>query len=288
MCRLYGLRANEETKVECTLVHAQNALMLQSRSDRAGRTHMDGWGIAFYHNTVPEVERRSTAAHQDLHFSNTAERIFSQTVVAHVRHATIGATSDANSHPFVWNRWAFAHNGTVQGFDTIRNGLEQETEPRLQAHRRGHTDSEQLFLWLLSRIEEAGIDLSLESDQSPRLATVAGACLAELAGRCARAAADKPARLNIILTDGHRFLATRWNNSLYYVLREGVHDCEVCGIPHVHHRTGLDYRAVVVASEPISNEPWREIPNHSLLLVDEGLSVEVRPIESSKLAPSSS
>ena len=27
MCRLYGFRANEETKVECTLVHAQNALL---------------------------------------------------------------------------------------------------------------------------------------------------------------------------------------------------------------------------------------------------------------------
>ena len=43
MCRLYGFRANEPTKVECTLVHAQNALIVQSREDLAGLgTHMAG------------------------------------------------------------------------------------------------------------------------------------------------------------------------------------------------------------------------------------------------------
>lgn len=33
MCRLYGFRANEATKVECALVLAQNSLLAQSRAD---------------------------------------------------------------------------------------------------------------------------------------------------------------------------------------------------------------------------------------------------------------
>ncbi len=31
MCRLYALRASEPTRVECSLVRAQNALMEQSK-----------------------------------------------------------------------------------------------------------------------------------------------------------------------------------------------------------------------------------------------------------------
>ena len=48
MCRLYAFRSTEETKVECTLVHAQNALMAQSRRDRSGLSHAHGWGIVAY------------------------------------------------------------------------------------------------------------------------------------------------------------------------------------------------------------------------------------------------
>jgi hypothetical protein len=45
MCRLYAFRANEPTRVECSLVHAQNALMEQSKGDMAGAMHGHGWGV---------------------------------------------------------------------------------------------------------------------------------------------------------------------------------------------------------------------------------------------------
>ena len=63
MCRLYGFRGNEPTKVECSLVYAQNALLAQSTGDERGEAHLDGWGIAVYEDGWPEVERRDTAAH---------------------------------------------------------------------------------------------------------------------------------------------------------------------------------------------------------------------------------
>ena len=37
----------------------------------------------------------------------------------------------------------------------------------------------------------------------------------------------------------------RWKNSLYYVSREGVRDCQICGVAHVQHRGNTDYRALV-------------------------------------------
>ena len=53
MCRLYGFRATEPTKVECSLVHAQNALIVQSKQDRAGESHIYGWGVAAYEDHAP-------------------------------------------------------------------------------------------------------------------------------------------------------------------------------------------------------------------------------------------
>ena len=44
MCRLYALRANEPTRVECGLVRSQNALMRQSQSDAEGDSQVEGRG----------------------------------------------------------------------------------------------------------------------------------------------------------------------------------------------------------------------------------------------------
>ncbi len=83
-------------------------------------------------------------------------------------------------------------------------------------------------------------------------------------------------RLNFLLTDGRALFVSRWNRSLYWVERLGVHDCEICGTPHIHHEGADDYRAVVVASEPITDEPWRPLPeDRSMLVVDGGLDTRI-------------
>lgn len=283
MCRIYGFRATEETKVECSLVHAQNALMLQSRADVSGRSHSDGWGIAFYHNSHPEIERRATAAFEDLHFSETAERIFTTAVLAHVRLATVGEPSLLNSHPFSAGCWAFVHNGTVRGFERLRDRLESEMEPELRERIQGVTDSEHAFYWLLSRMARAGIAWTEPCRAVDELSRLVGESVAELAARCSEVETEKPPRLNFLLTDGEILIATRWENSLYWLEREGIHDCEICGIPHVHHRPNVEYRAVVVASEPITHEDWREVPDFSVLSVDRACHCRLQAIPISPL-----
>ena len=268
MCRLYAIRSNEPTKVECTLVHSQNALLLQSRQDLTGREHSDGWGIAYYLDNVPVVERRASAATSDISFSQAAERVYSKTVIAHVRLATVGDLQPENSHPFTFGRWTFAHNGTVQGFRELRPELIRETRPALNGHRLGETDSEHLFLWLLSRLADSGVDLTSGIGHIQSAADVVADGIQQLANRCAVAMPDNEPKLNIVLTDGDCMLVTRWNNSLFWIDRGGMRDCDICGIPHVHHQHGTDYQAVVVASEPLSDESWQELPNHSLLSIN--------------------
>lgn len=266
MCRHYGFRANEPTKVECTLVHAQNALLAQSRADLRGRNHTDGWGIAVYNQELPEVERRATAAYQDVHFNAIAARLYAKTVVAHVRKSTIGGPSLANTHPFVFNCWSMCHNGTVSGFHQLQESLIQETAAEFRSHRLGTTDSEQLFYWLLTRMQEAGISARVPCQDEISLTRVIAESLREIVRRCL-AVSDHPPRLNIIMTDGDTMIATRWRHSLYWCYYNALEKCEHCGVPHVEHRPGIDYRAIVVASEPISRHEWYEFPNYSILSV---------------------
>lgn len=278
MCRLYGFRTNELTKVECTLVHAQNALLIQSRSDLRGVSHADGWGIAYYADGSPEIERRGEAAYQDIQFSATAERVYAKTVLAHIRRATVGGASVRNTHPFRLGRWIFAHNGTITAFDKIQKQMEKETESNLQKRRQGSTDSEQAFLWLLSRMVRAGIDLQKPCPDLDLLMQILREGVTRLADWCEEAGAKKMPRLNFLLTDGTVLVGSRWNNTLNWVERQGIHDCEICGIPHVHHDKKEQYHAVVVASEPITHESWREVPEAHVLGIDPNISTRLEPI----------
>ena len=268
MCRLYGFLANEPTKVDCSLVFAQNALLLQSRADEIGLDHADGWGIATYENGHPAVYRSAIAAFDDQCFSSTAEMVYSKAIVAHIRKATVGATSLENTHPFQAGSIIFAHNGTVAGFDSFRKEMEDQTDPDLQDLRVGTTDSEQYFLWLLTQIRRAGFlqgeRFATERQQKRELEQLLLEKVRSLARRCLATGPDEPPRLNFVMTDGISLVTCRWNHSLNLLLRNGIYDCEICGIPHIHHHESINHQAIVVASEPITNEAWEPFENQSV------------------------
>ena len=268
MCRLYGFLSNEMTKVDCSLVYSQNALMHQSRFDRFGRDHTDGWGIVTYQDGRPHIRKKTTAAYQDTAFSATAEKSYSTAILAHVRKATVGENSIDNTHPFVIGRWTFAHNGTVTGFRNLEPTLVEQTDSQLQEQRHGETDSEQFFLWLLTRIYNEGVQHQFDDPSSTgKVVDLLTDCIQQLADHCQSAAPGKIPRLNFVLTNGSTLAACRWNNSLHMIQRSGIYDCEICGIPHVHHHENTNHQAAVIASEPVTHEPWVEVPNHSVVVV---------------------
>jgi len=282
MCRLYGFIATEPTKVECSLIRAQNALLKQSRLDSRGFTHPDGWGIAYYVNALPVVERRSRAAYQDLRFDAAAEPVYARIVVAHVRAASVGVPSTANTHPFHLGRWVFAHNGTIPRFEKVGPRLEASTEAAgLLRYRRGNTDSELAFLWILGRIRRValgGLEGNVPVEQMVRAVQDA---LLSIESWCRDEGATEAPSLNFLLTDGRCLVASRRGNTAYWILREDAVRCEVCGVCHCsicgsnlgrRHEPRPGYRAVVVASEPITRESWAEIPEGHLLAVDDGLN----------------
>jgi len=113
MCRLYGFSATAPTRLECSLVSAQNALQVQSDRDGRGRRNADGWGLARWKASTPQVVRSTLPAFADREFVHEAEATRSRVALAHVRAATVGDVLLENVHPFHHGPWAFAHNGTL-------------------------------------------------------------------------------------------------------------------------------------------------------------------------------
>lgn len=269
MCRLYGISGNQPARVECSLIDAQNALLEQSIEDSRGVANPDGWGIGSYEAGSPTVHKSARAAAHDVEFRRTAEQVTSRTVVAHVRAATVGSNTLDNTHPFGHGPWLFAHNGTLAGFDQIADGLRSEISDHLLRSLRGDTDSELIFAWLLTRMPDFGLDPLSGADSAHDVVELLAASVPELDRRAATVT-EEPARLNFLLTDGVHLAASRWGNSLYFTERIGRTDCEVCAAPHLSGPGQGKYRAIAIASEPITKESWFEVPDRSFLGVTSG------------------
>jgi predicted glutamine amidotransferase len=199
-------------------------------------------------------------------------------VLAHVRRATVGGASTKNTHPFVHGCWAFAHNGTIENFKQIQVKLENQTSEEISSARLGATDSETLFYWFLTRFQQSGIPLDAPSNQKNKLVQTIAKAIHDLGSLGETKSLADRSQLNLIFTNGRTLLATRWNHSLYYVYRLGVHDCEICGVPHIRQESADDYRACVVASEPISSEKWIEVPNRSILVICDAIKPSLHRI----------
>ncbi len=259
MCRLYGFRANERTKIECSLVRAQNALMEQSRMDLEGLIHGHGWGVAEHPDGLPFVEKQTWAAYHGEHFKKTAARVYSKTAIAHVRRATVGPPGIENTHPFVHGIWLFAHNGTVPNFDRVRDRLIEELAPLHRTEIHGSTDSEHVFRYLMTLWEQ---------EPARPLMDTLRIGLEQVIAWSREIDADREISLNVLWSNGEHMVGSRLNRTLWYLERDGVVLCEICGQSHVHHKPKQHYRAVEIASEPITRERWLQVPNGTVFAVD--------------------
>lgn len=270
MCRLYALRASEPTRVECSLVKAQNALMEQSQGDEEGLVHGHGWGVADYPNGLPIIEKQTWAAYHGEHFRKKAARVYARTVVAHVRRATVGEPSLENTHPFTHGRWIFAHNGTVPNFDRVREPMLAATDPLHRNKIEGTTDSELVFQYLLSQwmlYPEIGL-----------LGTVR-LVVGQIVKWCRDVDPDAPVGLNIVLTDGDRLVGSRLGRTLWFLERDHVFTCDICGKSHVHHEPRTAYRSVEIASERLTGEPgWKAVPDGTVYSVDPDFQLRFEPL----------
>jgi gamma-glutamyl hercynylcysteine S-oxide hydrolase len=194
-----------------------HGLLVQSyapRRQQHGLMNADGWGVGFYAEARPEPARwrSNRPLWSDASFASVAPVISSGCVLAAVRSATAGMPADETAAPpFQSGRWLLSHNGVV---DRAVLGPHPAAESAcdsalLAAH---------LFTYGPERVAEFITALGSQ---------------------------DPGARLNLLLTDGRKILATRWGNSLSVLAADD---------------------GVVVASEPYDDDPrWSDVPEHHLV-----------------------
>lgn len=295
MCRLYGFRATDSRRVQCELIEAQNSLMRQSHPDDGGPGSPDGWGLGTVADGIVRREREVEPAYESEEYRRDAARVDADTVVGHVRRATVGEARKVNTHPFRREGSLLAHNGHVPAFAEIRPRLLDEMAPELERGIQGTTDSEHVFHLLLTRLRQRTAPAEDETVReagpgSDTMQAVLRETVRDLESWCSDAVAkmdeiprapegdrlDRVA-LNLLWTVGDSLAGTRVGRPLWYLEREGAHRCGACGEWHPDPEPEA-YRSVVLASERVTDEEWQEVPESSVFRVDDEMQLQVRSL----------
>ncbi|HLD66664.1 MAG TPA: class II glutamine amidotransferase [Pseudomonas sp.] len=162
MCELLGMSSRLPARLTSSL------MSLVAHAGGASRNR-DGWGIALYAGRdVALFKEASPASESPLVPLLLAGGPATTLALGHIRHATQGAISLANTAPFTRDlagrTHVFAHNGNLHGID-FQLGL-GEFQPI------GETDSEQAFCALLGRLKELYVSTEMPA-LKPRLDVIA-------------------------------------------------------------------------------------------------------------------
>jgi glutamine amidotransferase len=268
MCRLFALRANQATRVEGSLLASPTSLRNQSCCDSRCERHSDGWGIGYYTAGRPHRRRSVHPAEQDLAYEDLASSLIVDTVLAHVRKSSVGGVAERNCHPFQCGNWLFAHNGTLFGFQEMREKVAALIPPELRSAIEGDTDSQHAFLVLLGRLHQMGQPLDGAVD-AKALARALADTLLVLKELCPGKPGEE-SQLNFVVTNGQLLAASRWGYTLYRLERRGYDP--TC--PDAPTTRNGDYHALVIASEPTTAEGWEALSERSIVCVRPDLTCE--------------
>lgn len=236
MCRHLGYLGPAVSLAEL-LLEPTHALLEQAWAPNdmrgGGTINADGFGVGWYRPDGRAARYRAAIPMwTDGSFRQVAAEVRSGAVVAAVRSATVGMPVVPGAcAPFTDDNWLFSHNGRVTGWPDSLAKLAARLEVVDVLTLEASTDSALLWALLRQRLVEGA-----EPDRAVQ----------ELVGEVVATAPDS--RMNLLLSDGTRLIATTWTHSLWVRRTEG---------------------AVVVASEPFGADAgWVEVPDRCLLVAD--------------------
>jgi transglutaminase-like putative cysteine protease/predicted glutamine amidotransferase len=259
----------------------------------AGHSLPDGWGLGYYPAGEPSasVLKEPAPPHGSIRgeLVKAWEHLASSLFVLHVRTATWGSNTDANTQPFVraWGgrEWMIGHAGSL----TAR--LDEEFEPPFEPV--GATDTELIFCALLGRIAARGWRSLADCDLG-----VLHGWLVELNSR---------GSLDMVLCDGRdllayadRFGAQRLHMAEllppYRGVAFGDSDVQI----DLTRRGSKSRKGWVISSSPLRSEApgqlplsnistaspieWRQLGPGELVLLRQGAVVGERMIEGASTA----
>ncbi len=264
MCELFAISSRSKARL---------CYSLDEFAKHGGKrySNRDGWGIAFYEGRDAQLFKEPCAAAQSDLAEMVANKAYaSALVIAHVRLATAGKPALSNTHPFRRVRggraYHFAHNGSLEGF------IEKHEGDVLDRSRLGETDSEMAFMDLLSRLDQAGSDTEL----APLKARFD--IFAEFAADMVNYGPS-----NFLFSDSDALFVHAHRR--HYETEDGLGPARPPGL-HIRHCQkasdkgewetqgaridDLDPQTVLIASVPLNQHGWEELPEGCALAIRSG------------------
>jgi gamma-glutamyl hercynylcysteine S-oxide hydrolase len=224
--------------------HALATQAWAPRDMRGGGTiNADGFGVGWWPPgaATPVRHRSAMPIWTDTSLPLLAAATSSGAVLAAVRSATVGLpVVETAAAPFTDGRWLFSHNGVVRGWPSAIAAQARDLPVEDLLTLDAPTDS--ATLWALVRAK-------LRAGEPPAKAVTA--VMAEVA------AAAPGSRLNLLLSDGERMIATTFGHALSV-------------------RQQRD--STLISSEPLDPGPaWQPVPDGRLVVATAG-RLEITPL----------
>lgn len=263
MCRLFGFRSVISSQVHSSLLNAENALATKI-SD-----HPDGWGVAYYLQSIPHVVKSAKAVLNDNIFKKVSGIVSSETVLAHIRKTTVGNNNALNTHPFQYGKWVFAHNGHIVDFSSKKEDFIKHISPKLRKYILGETDSEYIFYFILTKISEK-YNLAQEHYDTSELIDVINSAVGDICELVGLASKDNDLGdtvnyFTFILTNGKTMIGHQRGKKLHYsTYKTKCPERDECSsFANICEKKAINNNQVnhlILSSEPLSGENvWHEL-----------------------------
>jgi predicted glutamine amidotransferase len=264
MGRLLGYMANRADRLRDALYQERDVIALSTS------TQPSGWGIGFYQGGEVLHKKRPLSGADALDWEQVAQDVGTDCAVFHLRQATVGDFLAENTHPFRMRSWLFAHNGTIERFDAIREGLLAQMPDYLRRNIRGATDSEHFFHMILAFLHDEGQLDQVDGDERAVVSAIRSAVA--LVDRLSAEVGAPAATLNTVLTNGRRMYALRRGSPMMYVERRGLHTSTDGASTDTKDASVLRY-VLVVSDGPETPREYQAMEDAQVLVIDRNLAV---------------
>jgi glutamine amidotransferase len=274
---------------EMLLYDTDNSLIHQSYNPRLmshSMLNLAGFGLAIwdrssYQSEKPFLYKTPTLPFYDENLKSLASKITANCLLAHVRgveYTEKNIISTQNAHPFLFQNTdiAFAHNGSLVGFEHMRYDMADKMKEEYKIQINGTTDSEWMYALFLSHLSDI---------QKPYEINTIFDAIFETFGtlKAIRKKRDIhiSSPLNFFISNGSFIVGTR------YVLDYGHYPDKNYLSPHMtYHSLWYTYgnrygfydnefqmefgdknKSIIISSEPITSDSttWIEVPEYSFI-----------------------
>jgi glutamine amidotransferase len=264
MERLFGFIGNRSDLGSRVLDVDAAALATPAQGDRLG------WGVGFYQAGEVLLRRRPMDDRGTIDVASLTRDVRTDALIGNVCTPSFGEPRTQNTQPFRYRDWLFAHHGTVNEFERLRDRLAESIPDFLRRNVRGETDSELVFFLYLSFLHDAG---QLRGPTPPTAVTEALRGTCALLDRLAREeGAEDAGAMGLLVSNGEFIAGLSRNANMAFRPVRGENDIEALlpedGLRRRRLPDMARVRFTVIATGLSEPRPgWTKMPERSTVVL---------------------